>query len=127
MPIVEIAQHWVDELAELQQDSLGTTINEVVDVALQQYMFRQRQEKIARERRWYEAHHHELVPHYRSQYIAVHNGRIIDVDQDGRVLSKRIRQQYGRMAIALIQVADTPEPPTFYMHSPKLAPLLRQY
>lgn len=122
MPVVEIAQRWVDELIELQQDSSVAAIHEVVDVALQQYLFRQRQEKITCERRWYEAHHHELVQQYRGQHIAVHNGRIIDADPDGRTLSKRVRQQYGRMAIALIQVVDTPEPPTLHMHSPKLAP-----
>lgn len=121
MPVIEIAQHWVDELAELQQDPPGVSIADAVDVALQQYMFRQRQEKIARERRWYELHHHEVVQQYIGQYVAIHNGRFIDADQDGRILARRIRQRHGRIAIAIIQVADSPDPPTFYMRSPKLA------
>ena len=50
MSVIEIAQQWIDELAELQQNSSAATINESVTVALQQYLFRQRQEKIARER-----------------------------------------------------------------------------
>lgn len=112
MPVIEIKQHWVDELVELQQESPAMPIHDIVERALQQYLFRQRQEKIARERRWYEAHHHALVQQYRGQYVAVHNGRVIDVDQDGRALPKRVRQQYRRMAIALIQVIDTPAPPT---------------
>jgi hypothetical protein len=123
MSVIEIAQQWIDELAELQQNSSAATINASVTVALQQYLFRQRQEKIARERRWYEAHHPDLVQQYRGQHIAVHNGQVIDADQDGRILSKRIRQQYGRMAIAMIHVADIPAPPIHHMHSPKLAQL----
>jgi hypothetical protein len=121
MSVIEIAQQWIDELAELQQNSSAATINESVTVALQQYLFRQRQEKIARERRWYEAHYPDLVQQYRGQYIAVHNRQVIDTAQDGRILSKRIRQQYGRMAIAMIHVADMSEPPTLSMYSPKLA------
>lgn len=121
MPVVEIAQQWVDELVELQQASSVATINAMVDIALRQYLFRQRQEKIARERRWDEAHHHDVTQQYRGQYVAIHNGRVIDADQDGRALSKRVRQQYGRIVIAIIHVADTPELPTLSLHSPKLA------
>ena len=123
MPVVEIAQQWVDELAELQQASTVVDINDVVNVALQQYLFRQRQEKIVRERRWYEAHHHEFFRQYRGQYVAVHNTRIIDSDSDGRLLSRRVRQIYGRVAVAIIHVADSPELPILQMHSPKLATL----
>lgn len=36
MPVVEIAQHWVDELVELQQDSSVAASHEAIDVALQQ-------------------------------------------------------------------------------------------
>ena len=123
MPIVEIAQHWVDELATLQQNASAMPIDDVVDVALQQYMFRQRQEKIARERRWYESHHHELVQQYRGQYVAIHSGYVIDTDHDGRTLSRRIRQQHGRVVIAIIQVTDSLEPPVLHMRSPKVAAL----
>lgn len=123
MPVVEIAQHWVDELAELQQASTVVDINDVVNAALQQYLFRQRQEKIARERRWYEAHYHEFVHQYRGQHVAVHNTRIIDSDSDGRLLSRRVRHIYGRVAVAIIHVTDSPELPILHMRSPKLATL----
>lgn len=121
MPIVEIAQHWVDELVELQPHPVTITINEAVDIALQQYMFRQRQEKIARERRWYEVHHHELVQQYIGQFVAIHNGQVVDADQDGRLLSRRIRQRYGRVAVAIVQVDHSPDPPIFYLRTPKIA------
>lgn len=123
MPVVEIAQQWVDELAELQQDSAVVDMNDVVNAALRQYMFRQRQEKIARERHWYEAHYHEFVHQYRGQYVAVHNTRIIDSDSDGRLLSRRVRHIDGRVAVAIIHVADSPELPILQMRSPKLATL----
>ena len=34
MPVVEIAQQWVDELVELRQDSAEIDMNDVVDAAL---------------------------------------------------------------------------------------------
>ncbi|MEZ4681941.1 MAG: hypothetical protein R2932_47800 [Caldilineaceae bacterium] len=120
MPAVEIAQHWVDELTGLQSGSTKVDMNQIVDVALQQYTYRQRQEKIARERQWYEAHHAEIVQEYMGRYIAVHNGQIIDSDIDGAILSKRLRQEYGRVAIAIIHVDATPDLPTLHLRSPKL-------
>ena len=38
MPVVEIAQHWIDELAELQQEADAAKIDDVVDAAIKQYM-----------------------------------------------------------------------------------------
>ena len=63
MPAVEIAQHWVDELAGLQPEPHTIDLTAVVDTALQQYAYRQRQEKITRERQWYEANHAEIRPY----------------------------------------------------------------
>lgn len=121
MPAVQIAQRWVDELKGLQPEAATIDMDAVVDAALKEYMYRQRQEKIARERQWYEAHHAALVKKYLDNYIGVHNGQVVDSDMDGSTLSKRLRRQYGRVAIAVIQVESTPEPPTLHMRSPKLA------
>lgn len=121
MPAIEIAQHWIDELAGLQSEPTLIDMSAVVDAALQQYTYRQRQEKITRERQWYEANHAEISQHYIGKYIGVHNGQIVDSDIEGPTLSKRLRKQFGRVAIAIILVDTTPEPPTLHMRSPKLA------
>lgn len=121
MPVVELAQHWVDELTELHAEPTAVNLGDVVDAALKQYVFRQRQEKIARERRWYEMQHRELVQTYDGRYIAIHNGQVIDSDVDGTVLAKRVRQEHGRAAIAIIEVTATPELPTLHIRSPKVA------
>lgn len=34
MPVVEIAQHWLDELAELQPEATDAKIDDVVDTAM---------------------------------------------------------------------------------------------
>ena len=116
MPAVEIAQHWVDELAGLQPEPHTIDLTAVVDTALQQYAYRQRQEKITRERQWYEANHAEIVQQYRGKYIGIHNGQIVDSDIEGPTLSKRLRKQFGRVAIAIILVETTPEPPTLQLN-----------
>lgn len=124
MPAVQIAQHWIDELKSLQPEITTIDMNAVVDAALQQYTYRQRQEKIARERQWYETHYAEISKTYLGQYIGIHNGRILDHDADGTTLSKRLRQEYGRIAIAIIQVQNSAEPPIVQIRSPKISTTL---
>ena len=121
MPAVQIAQHWIDELESLQPEATAIDMDAVVDAALQAYTYRQRQEKIARERQWYETNHPEIVKQYLGQYIGIHNGQVVDSDADGPTLSKRLRREYGRVAIAIIHVESTPEPPTLHLRSPQLA------
>jgi len=122
MPAIEIAQHWVDELTNLHPETTTIDIKAVVNEALQQYAYRQRQAKIARERQWYEANHATLAQGYRGQYIGVHNSQVIDSDADGPTLSKRLRRCYGRVAVAIIYVDAEPGPPVLHIRSPKLSP-----
>lgn len=121
MPAVEIAQHWVDELASLHPEATTIDIKAVVNEALQQYAYRQRQAKLARERQWYEANHEMLVQQYYGQYIGIHNSQVIDSDADGSTLSKRLRYHYGRVAVAIIYVDTDAKPPILHIRSPKLS------
>ena len=120
MATVEIDQRWVDEIESL---SNGTVLElpKVVDEAIRQHMFKLRQEKIDQERRYYEAHYGELAKQYLNQYIAIHNNAIVDADNDGRILARRVRHKFGRVPIAIIQVQETPEPAAFTIRSPRLA------
>jgi len=119
MPTVEIDQRWVEELRSIGQvdpDDLST----FVDDALRAHFFHIRQEKIAKERQFYEANHAEILQKYQGRFVAIHNQSVIDSDEDGHRLSKRIREQYGRIAIAIIEVRETPERPTFKIRRPRL-------
>ena len=119
MPTVEVAQRWVEELRSIGRattDDLGT----VVDDALRAHFFHMRQEKIEKERQFYEANHSEIFQAYGGKFVAIHNGTVIDADEDGHRLSKRVREQHGRIPIAIIEVRETPNPLTFKVRRPRL-------
>jgi hypothetical protein len=120
MPVVEIDQRWVEEM-ESVGDIAPDDLNAVVDDALRQHFFHLRQRKIDRERQFYEANHATLLEKYKGKFIAVHNGDVVGVDDDGHLLSRRVRQQFGRTPVAMIQVQDSPEPPTLRIRRPRLA------
>lgn len=120
MPVVEIDQRWVDEMKSVG-DIAPDDLSAVVDDALRQHFFRLRQKKIDRERQFYEANHAALLDEYAEKFIAIHNGAVVGADEDGRVLSRQMRQQFGRTPIAIIQVQENPEPPTFTVRRPRVS------
>ncbi|RME64868.1 MAG: hypothetical protein D6790_02630 [Caldilineae bacterium] len=119
MPVVEIDQRWVEELKSVG-DIAPDDLRSIVDDALRQHFFYLRQKKIEQERKYYEANHAALYRKYAGKYIAIHNGEVVDVDEDGRVLARRVRQRFGRLPIAIIQVRDSPEPPIFAVRRPRV-------
>jgi hypothetical protein len=64
--------------------------------------------KIEREQQLYEAQHTDLLAGYQGQYIAMHEGKVVDQDVDRIALSRRIRQHYGRTAVLITQVREEP-------------------
>ncbi len=105
---VLVPDHVLDELkpiAEREQKELGNLVNEV----LQQYIWQARERKIDREMEGYRAMHAELKQQFLGHYVAIHNGELVDHDSDRRALSRRVRQEYGSIAVLITPVEDTPE------------------
>jgi hypothetical protein len=119
MPVIELDQHLIDELASLDE-AKATQLEQVVHEAMRQHLFRLRQDKIARERRYYEEYYQEIARQHLGQYVAIHNGVVVGADQNGHELARRIRRQYGRIPVAIIQVSPMPDPPTVFARSPRL-------
>lgn len=63
-------------------------------------------EKIHQESEAFIAQHNELLKTKKGQYVALHEGKVVDHDQDGRVLYVRIRNKYGRTPILIRQVTE---------------------
>lgn len=119
MPVIEVDPVLIEEIrtyGNLENDGL----NVIVEDALRVHLFHLRQQKIARERRYYEAHHSELVQRYLGKYVAVHKEMVVGSSADGHELARQMRQKYGRIPIAIIRVEESPDPPTFTVRSPKL-------
>ena len=58
--------------------------------------------------------------HYRGQFVAVHEGNVVDHDPDRRQLYLRVRQKWGKTPI-LITSAEASAPREYRIHSPRIS------
>ncbi len=98
----------------LQQELIYATVREYLD--------RLAEQKIIAESEAFRAMHAELLHQYRDEYVAVHDGEVVDHDEDICALNHRIRARYGRRAVLLQQVTEQPEI-ELVIRSPKLEPI----
>jgi hypothetical protein len=74
---------------------------------------------IEREHEAYVRQHAWLYAQYTNEYIAMHNGAVIDHDLDRRALSRRVRTQFGRQPVLITQVLPAPER-TIVVRTPRM-------
>ncbi len=87
-----------------------STVESVLNDALQQYVWEHHRRKISEESRLYREQHAALVKKYLGQYIAMQVGQVIDSDTDIGILNKRIRAKYGNQPILMTEVEAVAEP-----------------
>jgi len=95
----------------------------LLDRAVRDYLDRLVEQKIIAESKVFRAMHAELLERYRGEYVAIHSGEVVDHDVDLCALNRRIRAQYGRIAVLLQQVTEQPEI-ELVIRSPKLEPMI---
>ena len=82
---------------------------EVLESAVRTYLRQIEREKIKAEAEAFRSMHTELAEKYLSQYVAIHNGKVVDHDEDFQSLHSRIRQRFGRQPVLLRRVEAEPE------------------
>jgi len=92
-------------IAEQENREMGELVNE----ALCRYLWEAKERKIDREMEAYRAMHAQLKQRFLGEYVAVHNGELVDHDADRRALSRRVRQEYGGAAVLITPVEEKPE------------------
>ena len=55
---------------------------------------------------------------YPGQYVAIHQGELVDHDKDLKALTHRVRQRFGRLPV-LIASVDSPPPREIHWRSPR--------
>ena len=80
-----------------------------VDKALRSYLAQFRREKIRAETEAFRQQHDELLTKYSDRYVAVHEGQVIDHDQDLRALHLRVFNRLGHIPVLLKKVTSEPE------------------
>jgi hypothetical protein len=124
MSVIEVDPTLIQEI-RAYSNAENDDLRSVVEDALRQHLFRLRQQKIDQECDAYQRNYPQIAGKYLGQFVAVHNGEVIDADNNGVVLSKRIREKFGRVPIAIIQVRETPEWPVIRVRSPRLVSLAK--
>ena len=83
-------------------DSLGTTVEVLADKAIRRYLRQEAEKKIRREERRFCSQHAQLLDQYAGQFIAMHEGQVIDSDADDLALYLRVLQRFPLIGINFI-------------------------
>ena len=83
--------------------------DEIVAVALRRYMRQAQEQKIQQEAEAFCSMHTELARQYLGQVVAIHEGQVVDHDENFVTLHRRIRQRFGRTAVLLRRVGPESE------------------
>jgi len=109
-----------DLLAQLEQAATDQemTGEEVLVSAVSDYLERRAHRKIVAESEAFARQRPQILASYPNEYIAMHNGDVVDHDLDLRSLNLRVRRRFGQTAI-LMQKADV-ESKELIFRSPRL-------
>lgn len=116
--ILSIPEQTLSSLHQVA-DRLGESAEILADRAIHQFLRQIAERKIAQEEEYFQGQHTQLLQSYQGQYIAMHDGQVIDSDVDELVLYMRIRQQYPLIGILIKEVTATPED-IWIIRSPRL-------
>lgn len=118
MGVIDLSQRLLEQvqwIAQWQQ----VTINEVAARAVLDYLDRLEWEKLEAEMTAFQSQLPALLASYSDQYVAIHDGQVIDHDADLRTLHSRVYARMGSVPILLQKVTATPEPDVL-VRSPRL-------
>lgn len=87
----------------------ASAVDDLVDQALRAYLRQYQQEKIHAETDAFQAQKTALLTHYAGEYIAMHQGNVIDHDPDLRTLHLRVFAQVRHTPVLLKQVTSEGE------------------
>jgi hypothetical protein len=100
----------VPDLAEQIESLVGgdpARTQAFIENAVRTHIAHLHQTKIRQETEAFKAQHQELLATYPGQYIAMHQGNVIDHDADLRTLHLRVYQQVGHTPVLLKKVTST--------------------
>ena len=108
MAVITLQPQLAKQLEELAaQKSVET--EELVEAAIRAYLRQIERGKIKAEAEAFRSMHTELAQKYLGQYVAIHEGQVVDNDEDFQVLHARIRKRFGHQPVLLRRVEAKPE------------------
>ncbi len=110
MNIVTLKPDIVEQINNLARYSEPQVdADEIVDRALRRYLRDMQQQKLRREQQAFEQQKMDLLAKYFGEYVAIHEGKVIDHDRDLRTLNSRVFKKFGRTTVLHKKVTDKPD------------------
>jgi hypothetical protein len=94
----------IEKLANEQ----GTDTEALVNAWLERQLALEREQRIFEETERFQAQHSALLPIYAGQYIAMHNGVVVDHAESLTPLYERIRARFGDEPVLITPVTTEP-------------------
>ncbi|MEW6717479.1 MAG: DUF5678 domain-containing protein [Chloroflexota bacterium] len=116
MTILQISE----ELAGIihrEAETRGVSIEEYLKSTIRREHTLAARQKIEQEQEWWFTLSLKERAKYEGKFVAVHNKKLIDHDEDEIALARRVREKYGNIPI-LIMPAEGP--PELRIYSPRL-------
>lgn len=89
-------------------ERLEKPVEEITDEAIRIYLERLDRLKLEAEIQAFEKMHEQLKARFVQQFVAIHNGKVIDNDPDFETLFLRIQGRLGNTCVLIRQVEDSP-------------------
>lgn len=97
------------KLAEQQQRPLTEVLTDILLQAFPAVYVHPQRERMLRETAAFEAQLPQLRFKYQREYVAMHQGQVVDHDADQMTLVKRIDNIYGTAVVLIKQVTNQPK------------------
>lgn len=105
---ITISSETMQELTVVAETQ-ATSVDELAEKAIQQFLRQLERHKIKTEVKAFQQQHPELVRRYLGQYVAMHEGEVVDCDENFQAIHQRVRQHFGRQAVLIRQVTHSAE------------------
>ena len=109
MTVIDLSPRLLEQVGRIAQWQ-RVTADELATRALSSYLDRLEWEKLEAEMVAFRSQLPALLAVYLDQYVAVHEGRVIDHDADLRVLHGRVYARMGSVPVLLQRVTAEPAP-----------------
>jgi hypothetical protein len=107
----------LDEMARLLDRPVEDLANEAIRTHLEHLQARQ----LAVEASAYVQMHADLKVHYWGQFVAIHNGEVIDHDPEFESIFLRVQADFSGVPVLIRQVGESPVE-EWYFRTPRMEP-----
>ncbi len=97
----------VEQVRWIAKSERGT-IEDFVNKAIRERLRRLEDQKLEAEARVFERMHPQLVEQYLGQFVAVHDGQVVDADVDFEALFLRLQNRFGDIPVLIRLVGANP-------------------